>query len=65
LQCKPHEGEIEMSQVQSNQLQKDKQKSLWTEIADKDSSQISGGGKCRWVRGWGVVCETGYGTFTL
>ncbi len=54
-----------MSQVQSNQLQKDKQKSLWTEIADKDSSQISGGGKCRWVRGWGVVCETGYGTFTL
>jgi hypothetical protein len=32
-------------------------KSLWTEIADKENSQLSGG-KCRWARGIGLVCET-------
>lgn len=57
-----------MSQVQSDQLQKDNQESLWTEIVDKDSSQISGGAaagrrRCRWVRGKGLICETNGGPF--
>lgn len=53
-----------MSQVQSNQILKDKHQSLWTEITDKDSSQISGG-KCRWVRTIGLVCDTPGGTIAL
>jgi hypothetical protein len=41
---------------------------LWQELSDRDSQVIRGGGKarrCRWVRGWGVVCETELDTITL
>lgn len=31
--------------------------SLWKQLDEQDSSQISGG-KCRWAQGIGLVCET-------